>query len=63
MVGGVGGMESLGAEPVGPKRAVVVVLVKRVPGALGGMNRTGLGMLEMALNGSSGLGDDYLESY
>lgn len=61
MVGGVEGRESLGAESVGPKRVVVVVLVKRIPGALGGLNRTG-GMLEIALNGSSGLGDG-LESY
>lgn len=57
MVDGIGGRESLGAQSVGPKRVVAVVLVKRVPGALGGLNRTG-GLVEIPLNGSSGLGEN-----
>lgn len=65
MVEGVEGRESLGAEAVGGKRVIVVVLAKRVPGVGEGeggerllaLNSTG-GMLELeGLNGSSGLVD------
>ena len=63
MVKGVDERASLGAQVVGPKRAIVVVLSKRIPdgrdgdGAVLGVNRTE-GMLLLGLNGSSILSDD-----
>ena len=60
MVEGVDGRETLGAEAVGSKRVIVVVLSKKIPDGLGGdgvgLNRTG-GMLLLGLNGSSILSD------
>ncbi len=63
MVNGVDEQASLGAQVVGAKRAIVVVLSKRMPegrdggGAVLGVNRTE-GMLLLGLNGSSILSDD-----